>query len=143
MSDWIEETMLYREPTSDSDPEAVQDIWGEKLETLVVDASRVPELLGQGWATHPGDVGKSPEERADFERVHGTADAAIEALKDDIEGLTAERDTLRAENARLAADLKAAEDLADAETRAKESLQSELNALKAGAASNEGKRGKG
>ena len=46
-----EDTMLYREPALDSDESAIQDIWGRRLETRVVDAPEVPSLLRGGGST--------------------------------------------------------------------------------------------
>lgn len=104
-----EETMLYREPTDDS--EKIEEIWGRELETRVVDAAEVPEMLSSGWVVHPLDLGKKPEERAGFERVPRQADRELELAKEAAQ--TAEKlvRELTAENEKLRADLAAAEAL--------------------------------
>lgn len=140
-----EETMLYREPTPETDETAVQDIWGRRLETRIVEAGDVPALLEQGWVSHPLELGKSPEERAGFERVPGKADKELAETRlalETAEKLVAEQEkrldqltqaniALQEERDRARADLKAAEELADAETKAKEALQAELAAIRA------------
>jgi hypothetical protein len=143
-----EDTMLYREPTADSDENAIQDIWGQRLEVRTVDVSEVADLLEQGWVQHPLDLGKKPEERAGFEKVAGKeleqTRLALDTAEKLVGELTAERDALRPVQAmteaseaatRSAADLKAAEELADAETKAKEAALAELATLKASNAS--------
>jgi hypothetical protein len=91
-----EDTMLYREPTADSDENAIQDIWGQRLEVRTVDVSEVAELLEQGWVQHPLDLGKKPEERAGFEKVAGKeleqTRLALETAEKLVGELTAERD---------------------------------------------------
>jgi hypothetical protein len=52
-----DETMIYRKPTDDSDEAAVQDIWGTKLETRVVDGNTVSDFLADGWVCNPLDLG--------------------------------------------------------------------------------------
>lgn len=141
-----EDTMLYREPTADSDENAIQDIWGQRLEVRTVDVSEVADLLEQGWVQHPLDLGKKPEERAGFEKVAGkeltNTRLALETAEKLVEELTAERDALskrltEASEAilKVGSDLKAAEELADAETKAKEAALAELATLKASNAS--------
>jgi hypothetical protein len=155
-----EDTMLYREPTDDSDEQAVQDIWGKRLEVMTVDASQVHEFLEAGWVTHPLDIGKSPEERAGFTRVAGSSDRELtetrlaletaEKLVDEqakrISELEAEvkrvGDSLAAADEaalKVAGDLKAAEELADAETKAKEAALAQVAELTV----DKGKPGKG
>jgi hypothetical protein len=94
-----EDTMLYREPTADSDENAIQDIWGQRLEVRTVDVSEVADLLEQGWVQHPLDLGKKPEERAGFEKVAGKeleqTRLALDTAEKLVEELTAERDALR------------------------------------------------
>jgi hypothetical protein len=47
-------TMLYK---ADGDVE----VWGEMLQTLVVDADEVEGYLADGWVDHPHKVAQSPE----------------------------------------------------------------------------------
>ncbi len=47
-------TMLYK---ADGDVE----VWGEMLQTLVVDADEVEGYLADGWVDHPHKVTQSPE----------------------------------------------------------------------------------
>lgn len=150
-----EDTMIYREPTSDSDDNAVQDIWGKQLEVMTVDASEVQDYLAAGWVTHPLDLGKKPEERAGFKRDAGsgekelaetrlaldTAEKLVDEQAKRIAELETERDNAHAAEKlaieagdKIAADLKAAEELADAETKAKDEALAELAALKADSA---------
>jgi hypothetical protein len=142
-----EDTMLYRTPTDDSDENAVQDIWGQRLEIRTVDVSEVADLLNEGWVQHPLDLGKKPEERAGFAKVAGKelehTRAALDTAEKLVAELTKERDlsltsrskaqTLLDEKARrwrsatsCSSDLKAAEELADGETKAKEAALAEL-----------------
>lgn len=112
-----EDTMLYREPTDESDEAAVQDIWGKKLETRVVDASEVPALLNDGWVRNPLDLGKKPEERAGFERMPRTSDPSADALAaaeklaselgEKVKSLTEERDVANERVKALETDLSA------------------------------------
>lgn len=149
-----EDTMLYRSPAPDSDKTAIQDIWGEQLEVRTVDASEVPGLLAEGWVTHPLDIGgdrPKPEEAAGFEPVKGKALEAAEnlaaeltkeldAAKGEIKDLTVERDMLRDSAADTAkerdealSNLKAAEELADAESKAKDAALARVAELEAAA----------
>lgn len=162
-ADAREDTMLYREPTDDSDDNQVQDIWGQKLETRIVDASEVPAFISEGWYTHPQEIGGVTRQEADAsfddDRVKRHAGPALEAAEKLVEELTKERDGLTAERdeavkdrdavrqlaaengkladdrqaaiAKLTGDLKAAEELADAETKAKEAALAELADIKA------------
>lgn len=153
-----EDTMLYRKPTPDSDDNAVQDIWGEKLEVRTVDASEVPDLLAEGWVTHPLELGggekkQKPEQAAGFEPIKGEALEAAEKLAEEltterdkllgeIKDLTVERDMLKDETARSHNRLKEAVtavvgdhqatlmgDPIDAATGALKSLHSDVTAL--------------
>lgn len=47
-------TMLYK---ADGDVE----VWGEMLQTIVVDAAEVEGYLADGWVDHPHKVAQSPE----------------------------------------------------------------------------------
>lgn len=47
-------TMLYK---ADGDVE----VWGEMLQTIVVDADEVEGYLADGWVDHPRKVAQSPE----------------------------------------------------------------------------------
>jgi hypothetical protein len=141
-----EDTMLYREPTADSDENAIQDIWGQRLEVRTVDVSEVADLLEQGWVQHPLDLGKKPEERAGFDKVAGkeleqtrlaldTAEKLVGELEKRVDDLSRSNIDLQDQRNKVAEDLKAAEDLADAETKAKEAALAELATLKASNAS--------
>jgi hypothetical protein len=141
-----EETMLYRTPTEDSDESAIQDIWGQKLETRVVDAAEVADLLADGWVQHPLDLGKAPEQRAGFEKVAGnelahtraaleTAEKLVKEQDKRIDDLTRSNIALQEQRDKALSDLKAAEELADAETKAKEAALAELAELKSSTAS--------
>jgi uncharacterized protein with von Willebrand factor type A (vWA) domain len=105
-----EDTMLYREPTPETDDHAVQDIWGEQLETRVVDASEVPDMLSEGWVKNPLDLGKKPEERAGFQHVAGKREQglvdALEAAEKLAGELGEKAKSLTEENAQLATDFK-------------------------------------
>jgi hypothetical protein len=112
-----ESTMIYRKPVEDSDPLAIQDIWGKQLETRTVDASEVEALKGEGWVTHPSHIEHppKPEEAAGF-----VPDRKAEAA------LRAEIATLNERIDALEADLKAATELADAESKAKDEALAKL-----------------
>src|SRR5205809_7329802 len=118
-----EDTMLYREPTADSDENAVQDIWGQRLEVRTVDVTEVAELLEQGWVQHPMDLGKKPEERAGFEKVAGkeleqtrlaleTAEKLVGELEKRVDDLSRSNIVLQDQRNQVAEDFKAAEELA-------------------------------
>lgn len=49
-------TMLYK---ADGDVE----VWGEMLQTLVVDADEVEGYLADGWVDHPHKVAPEPKTR--------------------------------------------------------------------------------
>lgn len=85
-----EDTMLYRAEVPESDVSRVADIWGRKLETTVVDASEVDDLVAQGWARHPSEI-------ADDGKVTPKKDSG------DKEALTKAADALEAANQREAA----------------------------------------
>lgn len=123
-----ETTMLYRKPTSESDEGAVQDIWGKKLETRVVEASEVPAMISEGWVTHPMNVGKKPEELAGFTRELGGQEALLREALESEKKLVAE---LVDKNQKLEGDLKAAEELANAESKEKEAALAQLAELTA------------
>ena len=143
-----DETMLYRAPTPETDDKAVSDIWGRRLETRVVDTADVAGLLAEGWVRNPMDLADTPGGEG-MERVVGkqeqatrealdTADKLLAEQERRIAELEAERDAVRDElkaaseaGVKLAQDLKAAEELADAETKAKEAALAELTELKA------------
>jgi hypothetical protein len=145
-----EDTMLYREPTADSDENAIQDIWGQRLEVRTVDVSEVADLLEQGWVQHPLDLGKKPEERAGFDKVAGKELEQTRLALETAEKLVGEQDTrikqltdanidLQGQRDQARADQAAAEQLADAETKAKEAALAELAALKSSNASTKAK----
>lgn len=115
-----EDTMVYRKPTDGSDEASIQDIWGQKLETRVVASSDVPALLAEGWAAHPLDIGKKPEERAGFVRELGGEEAL---LREALEAEKRETQHLADANKDLAVKLSAAEE-------ANRKLQAELAELK-------------
>lgn len=121
-----ETTMLYRKPSTESDEGAVQEIWGKKLETRVVEASEVPSMLSEGWVQHPLDIGKKPEELAGFTRELGGQEALLREALDTEKALTAE---LLETNKKLAGDLKAAEELVAAESKEKEAALARIAEL--------------
>lgn len=144
IADMREDTMIYREPTTDSDENAVQDIWGRQLEVMTVDASEVQGFLSAGWVQHPLDLGKKPEEIEGFKREPRAADKelaetrlALETAEKMLGEKTKAMENLVASNLELQAqrdkaqnDQKAAEELADAESKAKDAALAELQALK-------------
>jgi hypothetical protein len=112
-----EATMIYRKPVTDSDPLAIQDIWGQQLETRTVDASEVNVLKGEGWVTHPSHI-EHPPSADDVPLDRKSVDAELKALRDHISALES--------------DLKAATDLADAESKAKDQALAKITELAAG-----------
>lgn len=130
-----EKTMLYREPTGDSDQQSLQDIWGRELETRVVNASEVPNLLADGWVQHPLDLGKKPEERAGFSRV---ASGELQLTRDELDAAQNLADELTAENGKLKAEIDETKQFLEAEVDLRKNaearvaeLGAEIAALKA------------
>jgi hypothetical protein len=112
-----EDTMLYRVPAKDTDPSTIHNIWGRDLETCTVDASEVEALKKERWVSHPSHIDNppKPEEAAGFVPDRGKADAELKAAHERI--------------AALESDLKAASELADAESKAKDEALARLKAL--------------
>lgn len=128
-----DETMLYREPTDGSDEQQISEIWGKKLETRVVDASEVPEMLAAGWVRNPLHIDHppKPEEAAGFEPANaGLREDVVSAraIADEAIARLAEAE-LKIE--RLEADLSAATELADAESKAKDAALARVAELEA------------
>lgn len=122
-----EDTMLYRVPVKDSDPSAIHDIWGEDLETKVVDAPEVAQFVNDGWSTHPP-------------HVQAPAKPAAQAALDEAPALRDELDALNGRIADLEADLRAAEELAAAESKAKDEALARVKELEAAAAPSPAKK---
>jgi hypothetical protein len=119
MSDEViqrEDTMIYRKPAADSDPLAISNIWGNDLETRVVDAGEVDGMIGEGWVRDPRHIDNPP--KAPVGSVPDKADPRIAELEEQV--------------ARLTDDLKAATDLADAESKAKDQALAKITELTAG-----------
>lgn len=124
-----DETMLYRKPTKETDENAVSEIWGHRLETRVVDASEVPSLLSEGWVEHPMDLTGERKPEVKAAKADNSEPVATKEALATAEQLIAK---LTDENGKLIADLKAAEELAEAETKAKDALQAELDKVRKG-----------
>lgn len=122
-----EDTMIYRAPTKDT--QETTDIWGKNLETRVVDASEVPDMLKDGWVTNPLHIDHppKPEEAAGFVPDRGEVDA----LRAQIEEAKERESALAAEIDGLKGDLKAAEDLTASETKAKDEALARVAELEA------------
>lgn len=101
MTDITEATMLYRKPAEDSDEAQISEVWGSRLETKVVDASEVESHAADGWVTNPAHIDNPPK--------------SVAPVVD-----TKEIDALRERIVALEADLKAAQELADGESKAKD-----------------------
>jgi hypothetical protein len=127
-----EDTMLYRTPTDDSDENAVQDIWGQRLEIRTVDVSEVADLLNEGWVQHPLDLGKKPEERAGFAKVAGKelehTRAALDTAEKLVAELTKERDAVVAANTSITEQAQTLLDEKAAWMEERYKLQSDLRA---------------
>jgi hypothetical protein len=108
-----EDTMIYRTPADDSDPQAVSNIWGKDLETRVVDAGEVDAMIGEGWVRDPRHIDNPP--KAPVGSVPDKPDPRIAELEDQV--------------AKLTDDLKAATDLADAESKAKDEALARVKEL--------------
>lgn len=125
MTDQIqrEDTMIYRAPTKET--QETTDIWGKSLETRVVDATEVPDMLKDGWVTNPLhlDHPPKPEEAAGFVPDNS-------GIKAELEAALKREAALAAEVAGLKGDLKAAEELTAAETKAKDEALAQLEAKK-------------
>lgn len=126
MTDQIqrEDTMIYRTPTKET--EETTDIWGKNLETRVVDATEVPDMLKDGWVTNPLHIDHppKPEEAAGFVPDRGD-------IRDELEEALRREGALAAEVDGLKGDLKAAEDLATAESKAKDAALARIAELEA------------
>lgn len=109
-------TMIYRKPVKDSDPLAIQDIWGKPLETRTVDGSEVEGFIADGWVRHPSHIEHPP---------------AAEEPALDRASVDAEVRELHSRIAALEADLKAATELADAESKAKDDALAKVRELTA------------
>lgn len=149
-----EDTMIYRAPTDET--EVITDIWGKNLETRVVDASEVPAMLKDGWVTNPLHIDHPPKpeeaagfvpDRGEVDALHATLEEAkkredalaaeVAGLKDELKE-SKERETSivaswTEEVGKLKADLKAAEELADGETKAKDEALAKVAELEAAA----------
>lgn len=126
-----EDTMLYREPTPDS--EDVSEIWGKRVETRVVDATEVPGMLREGWFTSPHllDAPKR-EQDGGFEPVRDAAEA--DALRAELEAATKALGGAADAITSLKSDLTAAEDLVATESKAKDAALVRVAELEAAAA---------
>jgi len=113
-----EDTMIYREPIDGS--ENVQDIWGSQVEVKVVDAPEVAAFLAEGWVTNPEHIKNPPKAPVakDDPRI-----AELEAEVATLRGALKSADEMIV---KLQGDLKAATDLADAESKAKDEALAKL-----------------
>lgn len=98
----VTDTMLYRAAGPDS--RDVQDIWGRKLETVVVEAAEVGERLSDGWVRSPLEIAED-----------GKPAPKVQKVQSDVAALTAAADELEAANKRVA---ELTEELAQMRTRA-------------------------
>lgn len=120
-----EDTMVYRQPTAETDDTTVQDIWGKRLEIRVVDASEVPAMLQDGWVANPQHIDNppKPEESAGFVPA---GSAELGDLRAEVAAAKEVIDTLKS-------DLTAAEDLVAAESKAKDAALARVAELEAAA----------
>lgn len=103
----MDDTMLYRQPTDDSDEAQIADIWGAKLETRVVRASDVEGMLADGWVRDPLKIGakadltpaptsdvssNSASTLTDTRGALAAAEKLAEELGETVKSLTVERD---------------------------------------------------
>lgn len=94
----------------------------------MVDASEVPAMLKDGWVTNPIHIDHppKPEEAAGFVPVSDT-----KALQDELDAAKERETALAAEVDGLKGDLKAAEELADTESKAKDAALARIAELEA------------
>jgi vacuolar-type H+-ATPase subunit I/STV1 len=140
-----DETMIYRKPTDDSDEAAVQDIWGTRLETRVVDGATVSGFVADGWVCNPLDlgVGAPPTSEALAPSLETVIDNPTKAARDaaeklaqhlgeKVKTLTAERDAANERAGALENDLSAEKALRLASSEHIKTLEAQLAELKKG-----------
>lgn len=103
-----EDTMLYRKPTDGSDEAHIDEIWGTKLETRVVDAKsdEFSQMLTEGWARSPTEIDggkpvpaagevvavKSADQQDPHAEARDAAEKLARELAETVKTLTKERD---------------------------------------------------
>lgn len=138
-----EDTMLYRKATDDSDEHAVFDIWGEKLETRVVDAKsdEFGHLLNEGWVRSPLDLGvggvtvtisdPDPVISPGSSEAQVAAEKLAQELGETVKTLTTERDQAIIERDAANERAKALEDDLSAEKALRQASAEHITRLEA------------